>query len=61
MPILLKKGCIIMRSNESNNPKNVKHKAASPKNQQSKEKNKTNDPPGVSMPPEKEMSPPQFG
>jgi len=25
------------------------------------EKSKTNDPPGVSMPPETEMSPPQFG
>jgi len=47
-----------MDSNQSNSRKSIKQK---PVAQPTSEKNIPNDPPGVSMPSEKEMSPPQFG
>jgi len=52
-----------MYPNEGNSrkSKSAKHNDTLQKVQSTTEKNKTPDPPGVSMPPEKEMSPPQFG
>ena len=55
------RGCISMYPNESHIPKSTKYKATLPESQPVAEKNKTKDPPGVSMPPEKEMSPAQLG
>jgi len=44
------------------NHKNTKHKSALPAEAQSFEvKDEPKDPPGVFMPPESEMSPPQLG
>jgi len=50
-----------MCPNEGNINKNTKHKTTLPEVQPTAEKDKAKDPPGVSMPPEKEMSPPQLG
>jgi len=52
-----------MHPNEGNNHKNKsdKRNTVSPETQSDTEKNKTKNPPGVFMPPEKEMSPPQLG
>ena len=50
-----------MYPNESHNNKTAKNKTAASKLQPIAEKDKTKDPPGVSMPPETEMSPPQLG
>jgi|GEM_PF-4878450 len=46
--------------NESHSHKNAKNKAT-PVAQPTTEKNIPKDPPGVHMPSEREMSPPQFG
>ena len=50
-----------MYPNESHTSKSTKHKTALPEAQPAVEKNKATDPPGVNMPPETEMSPPQLG
>ena len=55
---LIVKGRIIMDSNQSNTHNKTKQK---PVAQPSKQENIPNDPPGVLMPSEKEMSPPQYG
>ena len=54
-------GCVPMYPNESHSNKSTKHNAALPKPKPAADTNETNDPPGVHMPPETEMSPPQFG
>ena len=50
-----------MYPKESNSDKNTKQKAALPKTKSEADRKETKDPPGVNMPPETEMSPPQFG
>jgi len=50
-----------MNPTENQTHKNKKSKDTLPKKQPITSENKTNDPPGVHMPPEKEMSPPQLG
>jgi len=55
------KGCVPMKQNENLILNHSKHNTAENKKQDTAEKNKAKDPPGVHMPPEKEMSPPQFG
>jgi len=52
-----------MSPSESHNhkSKNTKHKSTLTETILSAEKNKAKNPPGVSIPPEKEMSPPQLG
>jgi len=49
---------MFMDSNQSNTHKNTKQK---PVAQPTSQENIPNDPPGVSMPSEREMSPPQYG
>ena len=50
-----------MRSNEGHTHKSTKQKTTLPEAHPAAEKNKPKDPPGVNMPPETEMSPPQLG
>ena len=50
-----------MYPNEGNTHKSAKHKTVLPEIQSAAEKDKAKDPPGVDMPPETEMSPPQLG
>jgi len=50
-----------MLPNEGSTNKSTKHKSKFPEAQSNTEKNKAQNPPGVSMPPETEMSPPQLG
>jgi len=52
-----------MYPNEDNThkSKSANHNATLSETQSAIAKNKTKNPPGVSMPPEKEMSPPQLG
>jgi len=52
-----------MNQNEGHNhkSKSTKHNSTLTEILSSAEKSKTKNPPGVSMPPEKEMSPPQLG
>jgi hypothetical protein len=55
------KGCIPVNPNKENDIKYAKYKAALAETQDEAERNKADDPPGVFMPPETELSPPQFG
>jgi len=48
-------------TNHNKKSKNTKHKAISSETQSIADKIETEDPSGVYMPPETEMSPPQFG
>ena len=50
-----------MRSNKGHSNKSTNHDAVLPKTKPDADKNETKDPPGVHMPPEREMSPPQLG
>ena len=52
-----------MNPNEghTNKSKNTKHNSTLAETVSAAEKSKTKNPPGVSMPPEKEMSPAQLG
>jgi len=50
-----------MRSSKNHAEKDIKHKSAVPKSQPVAGEDKPKDPPGVNMPPETEMSPPQLG
>jgi len=57
------RGYIQMNPNEghTNKSKNTKHNSTLAETVSAAEKSKTKNPPGVSMPPEKEMSPAQLG